>query len=181
MGDFCLTSNLSDTSNLSPSTSSDSNSDDGDFVEEPSFHYGAISDKIGEACACWLARWGTDILAYELQDGKVKETDNGVAAVTRKRAKTIPSDPAPTTVSPIKVLVERPSVPLIWSIGGLSAKWVTAIISSDTFFVKGERERYIFARSVVELRRKDGIIEAEEEEWAKLFEHGIYYANMVCI
>ncbi|KAB5594327.1 hypothetical protein CTheo_2257 [Ceratobasidium theobromae] len=32
---------------------------------EPTFFYGVVGDKIGEACACWLARWGADILALE--------------------------------------------------------------------------------------------------------------------
>lgn len=34
-------------------------------VPEPSFFYGGVSDKIGEAAACWLARWGADMLRYE--------------------------------------------------------------------------------------------------------------------
>lgn len=28
--------------------------------------YGFASNKIGEACACWLARWGVDVLAIEM-------------------------------------------------------------------------------------------------------------------
>lgn len=144
-------------------------------------HYGAISDKIGEACACWLARWGTDLLAYELLENEKEESSAPTPVASRKRAKTIPSDFAPGNVSYAGTSKEQSSVPLIWSRGGLNAKWVAAIISADTFFIRGERERYTFARSVVELRRRDGIVEAEEQEWDKLFEHGIFYANMVCL
>lgn len=144
-------------------------------------HYGAISDKIGEACACWLARWGTDLLAYELLENEKEESGAPTPVASRKRAKTIPSDFAPGNVSYAGTSKEQSSVPLIWSRGGLNAKWVAAIISADTFFIRGERERYTFARSVVELRRRDGIVEAEEQEWNKLFEHGIFYANMVCL
>lgn len=32
---------------------------------EQSYFYGVVGDKIGEACACWLTRWGADILALE--------------------------------------------------------------------------------------------------------------------
>ena len=31
-----------------------------------SHYYGLISDKIGEACACWLARWGVDVFDIEM-------------------------------------------------------------------------------------------------------------------
>ncbi|ELU41491.1 hypothetical protein AG1IA_04478 [Rhizoctonia solani AG-1 IA] len=32
---------------------------------EQTFFYGVVSDKVGEACACWLTRWGADILTLE--------------------------------------------------------------------------------------------------------------------
>ncbi|KAJ1311644.1 hypothetical protein OPQ81_010120 [Rhizoctonia solani] len=32
---------------------------------EQTFFYGVVGDKVGEACACWLTRWGADILALE--------------------------------------------------------------------------------------------------------------------
>ncbi|KAG9127367.1 hypothetical protein FRC07_014531 [Ceratobasidium sp. 392] len=31
----------------------------------PMYFYGVVGDKIGEACACWLARWGADLLVLE--------------------------------------------------------------------------------------------------------------------
>ncbi|WWC86210.1 uncharacterized protein L201_001083 [Kwoniella dendrophila CBS 6074] len=30
-------------------------------------YYGVVGNRIGEACCCWLARWGVDILAAELE------------------------------------------------------------------------------------------------------------------
>ncbi|KAG5634906.1 hypothetical protein H0H81_000366 [Sphagnurus paluster] len=168
-------------------TSAASISDDSEDYETegvtkpPSYHYGAISDKIGEACACWLARWGTDILPYEekLEEPTVHK-ERPTPVFSRGRSKTLPSGmyTPPNGVTSTAVR-EDFSIPVIWARGGLSAKWVVAVISADTFFIRGERERYDFARRVVELRRKVGINPAEEEEWVKLFDHGIYYTNMV--
>ncbi|KAF7310477.1 BTB domain-containing protein [Mycena chlorophos] len=123
-------------------------------------HYGAISDKIGEAAACWLARWAPDMLALE-------ERKAGVSASSiRRRAK---SD---------ATLPNFSNIPTIWDRGGLSVPWICALISSDTLFVSDERGRYDFARAVVELRRRKGLVEDEEVAWKTLFEDGIYYCNM---
>ncbi|KNZ78178.1 hypothetical protein J132_01703 [Termitomyces sp. J132] len=145
-----------------------------DVAKQPSYHYGAISDKIGEACACWLAKWGVDIFHFEEQQESLAAWRERSIHSTRKRSKSAPSGSVPIAA----VKAEEYCVPSIWSRGGLSAKWIAAIISADTFFIRGERERYDFARRVVELRRKHGIIASEEEEWIKLFDHGIYYSNM---
>ncbi|RXW18454.1 hypothetical protein EST38_g7408 [Candolleomyces aberdarensis] len=53
-----------------------------------------------------------------------------------------------------------------------------SIVAADTLFVKSETERYDFARSVVELRRREGIVEREEHQWDKMFNEAIYYENM---
>ena len=126
---------------------------------EPLFLYGAISNKIGEASVCWLARWGPDMLPLELGGSEA------TASFLTQRLSDVPGH----------------HVPAIWRRGGLSAKWVSALISSDMLFVRGERERYEFAKAVVELRRRDGLDEREEEIWTKMFDHSIYYANMVCL
>lgn len=132
------------------STSSDDSSDSeaGDHAFS-SHNYGPISDKIGEACACWLTRWAKDMLELEVGDGRLSED------------------------------VRASQKPLIWGRGGLDPEWVTAIVSADTLFVKGEKERYDLARSVVEFRRREGIDDDEEREWVKLFDEAIYYENMV--
>ena len=77
-------------------------------------------------------------------------------------------------------------IPAVWRKSGLSARWVRGILSSDALFVKGEKERYEMARSVVEMRRaardkgdSADSAEAEEAEFTTLFNEGIYYANMV--
>jgi len=59
------------------------------------------------------------------------------------------------------------------------AKWIRAVISSDSLFIGCERDRYDLAKAVVEMRRREGIVEEEEEEWTKMFTEGIYYPNMV--
>ncbi|KAJ7748480.1 hypothetical protein DFH07DRAFT_829825 [Mycena maculata] len=138
---------------------------DSDEHPEKQFHYGAISDKIGEAAACWLVRWAPDILAFEERRagmGSVLEP-----AISRRRPKA--DSRAPPDYS---------AVPVIWDRGGLSVKWVCALISADTLFVRGERERYDFARAVVELRRRHGTLQEEEDAWITLFEQGIYYCHM---
>ncbi|KAJ6539673.1 hypothetical protein B0H19DRAFT_1222802 [Mycena capillaripes] len=138
--------------------------DTDDSRSEKEFTYGAISDKIGEAAACWLARWAPDMLAFE-----ERKAGTGTAlapTLSRRRAK---SD---------AVVSDHSAVPTIWDRGGLSVAWVCALVSADTLFVRGERERYDFARSVVELRRRHGILQEEEDAWKTLFEQGIYYCHM---
>ncbi|KAF9264550.1 hypothetical protein L218DRAFT_900372 [Marasmius fiardii PR-910] len=159
------------------------------------FYYGAVSDKIGEACACWLARWGSDMFAYEEANVSCSQS------TSRRRADTIPSDQfGHRDVS----LVIPPIFTSFRPGQGLSPKWIHALVSSDSFFVAEETARYTFAKRVVELRRRlrrsAGIStitvkgkgketqqhhfvdlpneEVEEQEWTELFENGIYYANM---
>jgi hypothetical protein len=107
-------------------------------------YYGVLSDRVGHACACWLARWGIDILAWEEGSSANK-------------------------------------APRIWRRGGLTPRWVRAILSSNFFFVKSEWHRYETAKRVVELRRRDGVLDEEETVWSAFFENGIIYAHMVCV
>lgn len=139
------------------STSSDDSSDleAGDHAFS-SHNYGPISDKIGEACACWLTRWAKDMLELEVGDSRLAPTGSSLGEDVHATQK-----------------------PLIWGRGGLDPEWVTAIISADTLYVKSEKERYDLARSVVEFRRRRCIDEDEEREWITLFDEAIYYENMV--
>lgn len=140
-------------------------------------HYGPVSDKIGEACACWLTRWATDVLQLETQDG----ASSASLLDTRSRSKSLSSfDPNSILAAPFPSRSKAIDLPLIFRTGGLSAKWVSAIVCADTLFVKGERQRYNFARSVLELRRREGIPQHDEHIWRTMFEQGIHYSNMVC-
>ncbi|KAH9043817.1 hypothetical protein EDB85DRAFT_2138504 [Lactarius pseudohatsudake] len=146
---------------------------------DQAFSYGAVSDKIGESCVCWLARWGTDILACEQQVTSTPIqhspfTPTSQPAISRRSTASKWRTSHPDVVSS----PSPPKVPLIWRRGGLTAAWVRSLVSSDLLFVRGERERYDLARAVVELRRSEGIVEEEEVEWSRMFTEGIYYANM---
>jgi len=153
-------------------------------IHEPHFHYGTLSDKIGEAAACWLARWGADMLVHEEKASRgrgVPATPVPIpvqAVSSRKRADTMPTKAFPSSSSNIP---EPQVIPVIWSRGGLNSKWVRELLGSDLMFVKGEKERYDLACTVVELRRRSGIDKEEERDWEILFREGIYYANMVMI
>lgn len=134
-----------------------------DELERPSHFYGFASNKIGEACVCYLSRWGTDILSYEL------------------------SNPASSP---------------IFGTGGLPARFVAALLGTDSFWVKGEMERYRTARAIIDLRRKaweeytnrgtesssmaSFDEDSAEREWdddemelGKVFTEGIIYTHMV--
>lgn len=139
---------------------------DGGDTHLPHF-YGFASDKIGEACCCFLSRWGLDILDRE---SKL---------------------PLPT----------EGDVPWrVFASGGMHAKFVRALLSSDSLFVKNEMERYNAARKVLDLRRREweedcagdlGVAPGQaemdsEEDWEedeveleKVFTDGIYYTHMV--
>ncbi|KAK2461731.1 hypothetical protein APHAL10511_006194 [Amanita phalloides] len=141
-------------------------------VEEPAsdprvLYYGAISDKIGEACACWLARWGPDMLECE-------ELLEGLHSS---------SSPVQLSAAQGSLFVKRYRMgmnpfPCIWRRGGLDSAWATTLLGADTLFIRGECERYELARRVVELRRHSGTLQNEETEWSRVFEYGIYYENM---
>ncbi|KZT22116.1 hypothetical protein NEOLEDRAFT_1138458 [Neolentinus lepideus HHB14362 ss-1] len=141
----------------------------------PSYYYGAVSAKVGEACACWLARWGRDMFEYE-----EKAAADGKTPHPRRRATTISSPPSlPNShFFPVPFGGKDVVVPVIWRRGGLDAAWVRALVTSDFLFVAAERERYDLARGVVEVRRRQGVDAGEEAEWEEMFGRGVYYANM---
>ncbi|KAL5495695.1 hypothetical protein ACEPAI_1159 [Sanghuangporus weigelae] len=150
------------------------------------FMYGTASNKIGEAAACWLCRWGVDMLAYEeaaeaLDDSgdstasaNVKESSSSASGRVRRGTESHASGPPNANLTGIS----KEDVPLIWRRGGMNAKWARVVISSDAFFVRDERERYEFAKRVVELRRRVSILSVEEREWDELFANGIHYMHM---
>ena len=141
---------------------------EGESAEERHFIYGGVSDKVGEAAVSWLTRWGYDMLAYEEEQFS---SPGIISGSLKKRSHSAFS--TPTSSQPC------PPFSFIWRRGGLDARWARAILSSDVLFVRGERERYEMAKAVLELRRKDGINEAEEREFDDVFENGIHFMHMV--
>lgn len=137
-------------------------------VERP-FIYGGVSDKVGEAAASWLTRWGYDMLTYEEE----QYSSSGIISGSLFKERSHSAFSTPTSAQP------RLPLPFIWRRGGLDARWARAILSSDALFIRGERERYEMAKAVLELRRKDGINEEEEREFVELFENGIHFMHMV--
>ncbi|KAI1786287.1 hypothetical protein LXA43DRAFT_72291 [Ganoderma leucocontextum] len=159
---------------------------------EPCYYYGAVSDKVGEAAACWLTRWGIDILRYEEQ-AIASEPEKDLVWSPEPHVQWAGDRPgsAPPEMAGSRVAgraggsTNKPVAPFIWRRGGLSARWVRGILSSDALFVRGEKERYEMAKNVAEMRRAARATEGagwpgsvEELEFERLFTEGIYYANM---
>lgn len=147
---------------------------DGDYegvlADECEFSYGGVSDKVGEAAACWLTRWGYDMLTYE--EGESSPAGIIISGSSLRKLSCGAS-------SPVAFDQASQPMPLIWRRGGLDARWARAILSSDLLFVRGDRERYEMAKTVLELRRRDGIDEREEGEFVELFESCIHFMHMV--
>ena len=143
------------------------------------YFYGAVGNRIGEAAACFLARWGVDLFTAE-EDG-LPPAFAGSSPSHGTTTTTGGNNTNTTTYAAYARahLTSSAHTARIWT-RALSARWVRGLVSSDAFFVQGELKRYEFARRVVELRRSlNGIIREEEREWRKLFEDGIYYTNLV--
>ena len=137
--------------------------------DERHFIYGGVSDKVGEAAACWLTRWGYDMLTYEEEES----SSHGIISGSPLKKRSYSAFPAALLAQACQ------PIPLIWRRGGLDACWIRAILSSDLLFVGGERERYEMAKAVLELRRKEGIDGEEEKEFTELFDNGIHFMHMV--
>ncbi|CAG8575562.1 17070_t:CDS:2, partial [Acaulospora colombiana] len=142
--------------------------------DSPLFVYGVSSNRIGEACASFLAKWGYDLLVDEEGQGYVQSPSPSIPHSSGDIHRPTMNRHSSFTTS--WRLTSSP--PRIWS-EGLSPEWVRGIISSDEFFVKSELQRYDVAKRVVEMRRRlRGAQEAEEREWRQLFEDGIYYSHL---
>ncbi|KAJ3997893.1 hypothetical protein F5050DRAFT_1568403 [Lentinula boryana] len=183
-----------DTLSLSAShTATNKDSHLSKYTESPSsqlpFYYGPISDKIGEACACWLARWGADMFVDE--EKVVLEWLNDPSASleswTSKEERALDNPPlSSNTDSNESSLPTTPTWSPKWSRSteGLSLSWIQALISSDDFFVPApslyaSEERYALAKRVVELRRAvRSKCREEDAQWDVFFRTSIYYMNM---
>ncbi|SPO39831.1 uncharacterized protein PSFLO_05312 [Pseudozyma flocculosa] len=137
----------------------------------PTSHYGLPADRIGEACACWFARWGIDVFdaeevadqvrSQELQDRINAARDEGDLSKLSIHAGRILSGDVDLLAPALLPKGEMPdpesplSIPYVraWSYPSMPSTWVRALISSDSFFVRSEWDRYQFAKRVVEMRR----------------------------
>ncbi|SCV67214.1 BQ2448_5860 [Microbotryum intermedium] len=144
-------------------------------------------ERIGEACACWLAKWGAETLTTEEwlaarvieMDATAGMTMDRDDFLSRRRQIIEPffydeNRPACFNTHPE---LAPPSLAIWSSIGGIDARWVRGVISSDAFFIAhtissattkltsdlapeglesdGEFQRYLFAKRVVEMRRSE--------------------------
>ncbi|KAJ3894942.1 hypothetical protein GG344DRAFT_40003 [Lentinula edodes] len=155
-------------------------------VPSPQFYYGSISDKIGEACACWLARWGADMFVEEkkIVSDWLNDPNASLDSWTVEESGfegvplTLDTDshrPSQSNVKSIPKFFTATAVGAGYE--GLSLSWIHALISSDSFF----EERYAFAKGVVELRRAvrtKNECSNEDKQWDAFFSTGIYYTNM---
>lgn len=125
-------------------------------ADEPTFFYGSTSDKIGEACAVWLCKWGVDILDVEERTRapglQGVEERFGSLGIGKKNALHLSADDRKAPVGD-ETTSSSTLFPPLFSLGGLPPAWIRAVVSSDSFFVKGEVERYKVARRIHELRR----------------------------
>lgn len=149
---------------------------DGDI----SVFVGPEGERVGEACACWLAKWGGDVLSIE-ESEQQRLSQPTTAAAGETRAEGTGQSDAPVPEAP----------PLrLWSSlrGGLSARWVRGVISSDAFFLATKAEtpdgdetgvgysglgcdlefhRYLFAKRVVQMRRRERQQQQEQAAHAR--------------
>lgn len=140
--------------------------------EEQIFYYGAQSDRIGEACSCWLLRWGADVLLAEeqIQQGPyLQRIDNSLLFGLLPRGQlpvnsTLSSDDYPRSVQHLL----RPPFPAVWchpQLRGVPARVVREIVSNDSLWIRSEWDRYEIARRIVAMRRSYvDLLNAESDE-----------------
>lgn len=137
-----------------------------DFIM-PHF-YGFVSDRIGEACVCWLARWGLDVLKIEEQMAEVDPQHDGplvwaqggvpanfVAAVLSSDALFVPNEIERYRMTRRVLELRRAS----WHAMLESEQSGTPSVNSEPESIEGWDE--------------------DERELAKVFVEGIYYSHMV--
>lgn len=125
--------------------------------------YGFASNKIGEACACWLARWGVDLLDIELASPTL-------TPIWSHRG--LPADFLRAVLSADTLFVrdEMERYTVTRRVLDLRRRgWEEEMESKGDISV---------AESMAETEGWDAW-EADEEELARVFADGIYYTHMV--
>ncbi|KAF9072661.1 hypothetical protein BDP27DRAFT_1445421 [Rhodocollybia butyracea] len=117
----------------------------------PRFSYGPISDKIGEACTCWLSRWGADMFAEE-EKVVTEWLNDSNATLNSFEGNDLDGLPFPSNTDTYESGLPSSSwfpqwsrseikrVPRLFTasaagLEGLSATWIHALISSNEFFI----------------------------------------------
>ncbi|KIK70342.1 hypothetical protein GYMLUDRAFT_267441 [Collybiopsis luxurians FD-317 M1] len=117
------------------------------------FHYGPISDKIGETCACWLEKWGADLFEAEekvvldwLSDSNtsVDSLSSGSTSIKPRPSSDLPPPSRSTTSAwtPQSTGTRTKSIPRLFTgtaagpgYEGLSLDWILVLLSSNGFFI----------------------------------------------
>ncbi|KZS99516.1 uncharacterized protein LAESUDRAFT_183632 [Laetiporus sulphureus 93-53] len=116
---------------------------------EPRLYYGAVSDKVGEAAACWLARWGVDVVQYELE---VEESCGAGAEVGREQSVHVRWDAADAGRSAAGSRKRTATEPVRNGAGPSESAWKSQSASAR----EKERERARRWRSRETSRRRRG-------------------------
>lgn len=159
---------------LSPRTSptragADTSSVSLDTLAHMPHFYGFASDKIGEACACWLSRWGVDILAAEIElDAHPARKSSEEYRIFRHRG---------ISASFLRGLLASDS---LWVMGEMERYEATREILAIRR--KGWEAEWEASHADSEGdEEEEGWEEwdVDEEQLARVFAEGIYYSHMV--
>lgn len=156
---------------------------------------GALTDRLGKACASWLSKWGSDLLI--LEERLTQRCPLGQVESLASEDELEFTERWPCS--------RRPPMQIWGCHGGLSSDWVRVLISSDAFFLPklgDEWERYRFATRVTQLRERErvksdlisqatdehdhelttpSVASVPDQELVRMFHDGIYYSHMVCV
>lgn len=139
----------------------------------PVFHfYGFVSNKIGEACVCWLTRWGLDILNIEAAEHEEMPGTRDHPSVWGQGG--IPAKLAASILSSDALFVpnEMERYTMARRVLDLRRAAWSAIVEEDAL-----------TSSNVLVAEPEGLEawDEDEAELAKVFADGIYYSHMVSI
>jgi hypothetical protein len=137
----------------------------------PVFHfYGFVSNKIGEACVCWLTRWGLDILNIEVSEPEEMPGMRDAPAVWGQGG--IPARFAAAILSSDMLFVpnEMERYSMARRVLDLRRNAWAAIAEEDALVTS--------SNIVAEPESIEGWDE-DEAELAAVFADGVYYSHMV--
>lgn len=133
--------------------------------EEPIYDYGSLSAKIGDACACYLAKWGiSHILPVEEAATWRRAASHTSPIKVGNREESTSEYLAVRSLLNAEPWLHTPGVEhvKIWQYGGMPIDWVKRLLSSDVLCLgesvsrdkSSEWYRYQMIKRIVELRRR---------------------------